>query len=64
SLSNVSLEIGGTNVEVSGIGAVGGLEGLDQVNARLPRSLIGRGEVDVILTVDGIKSNTVTVNIK
>jgi len=64
SLSNVSLEIGGMNVEVVSVAAVGGLEGLDQVVARLPRSLIGRGEADVILTVDGIRSNTVTVNIR
>jgi gluconolactonase len=64
SLSNVSLTIGGANVEVSGIGTPGGFVGLDQVNARLPRSLIGRGEVDVVLMVDGIESNTMTVNIK
>jgi hypothetical protein len=31
---------------------------------RIPRSLIGRGEVDVVLMVDGITPNTVRVNIK
>ena len=38
--------------------------GLDQVNLRVPRSLIGRGEVDVVLTVDGKIANTLRVNIK
>jgi len=38
--------------------------GLDQVNVLIPRSLIGRGEVDVVLTVDGKPANTVRVAIK
>lgn len=64
SLSNVSLTIGKTTVEVFGIGALPGFVGLDQVAAQLPRSLAGSGEVGVVLTVDGVMSNTVTVNIK
>jgi len=44
--------------------AQGGFVSLDQVNARIPRSLIGRGEVDLVLTADGKTANTVTVNIK
>ena len=38
--------------------------GMDQVNLLIPRSLIGRGEVDVILTVDGVAANTVKINVK
>ena len=39
--------------------------GLDQANlGPLPRSLAGRGEVDILLTVDGKVANTVTVNIQ
>jgi gluconolactonase len=64
SLSNVSLKIGGVDVQVLFAGAIDGFAGLDQINARLPRSLIGRGEVDVVLTVDGLASNTVRINIK
>jgi hypothetical protein len=30
----------------------------------LPRSLAGRGEVDIVLTVDGKRANTVKVNIR
>ncbi len=44
--------------------AQGSLTGLDQVNALIPRSLLGRGEVDVVLTVDGKVANTVRVAIK
>jgi uncharacterized protein (TIGR03437 family) len=45
-------------------GEVAGLAGLDQLNARLSRSLAGRGEVDVIITVDGKTANTVRVAIR
>jgi uncharacterized protein (TIGR03437 family) len=37
---------------------------LDQVNLRLPRSLAGRGEVELALTVDGREANRVKVQIK
>ena len=37
--------------------------GLDQVNVLLGRSLIGRGQVNVVLTVDGKVANTVTITI-
>jgi uncharacterized protein (TIGR03437 family) len=38
--------------------------GLDQVNLLLPRGLIGKGEVDVVLTVEGKTANPVKVNLK
>jgi len=41
-----------------------GFIGLDQCNARIPRSLLGRGEVDLVITVNGKIANTVRVNIK
>ena len=41
-----------------------GYVGLDQVNVRVPRSLLGRGEVDFVLTVDGKSANTVKLNFK
>jgi hypothetical protein len=31
---------------------------------RIPRSLAGRGEVNVVFTVDGKTANTVTINIR
>ncbi|MGE0127490.1 MAG: NF038122 family metalloprotease [Blastocatellales bacterium] len=63
-LSAVSVKIGGVDAEVSYAGSQGGFAGLDQINARIARSLIGRGEIDLVLTVDGRVANTVRVNIK
>lgn len=64
SLSNVSATIGGANAEVTYAAAQGTFVGLDQANIRIPSSLAGRGGVNVILTVDGKASNTVTINLK
>lgn len=64
SLSGVSVTIGGVPVEVLYAGAQGGYYGLDQINLRLPRTLAGRGEMDVVLKVDGRTANIVRVNIK
>jgi uncharacterized protein (TIGR03437 family) len=64
SLTATVCTIGGTNAEVLYAGDQGGFVGLDQVNVRLPRALIGRGEVDVIFKVDGKIANTVRVSIR
>jgi uncharacterized protein (TIGR03437 family) len=63
-LSNVTATIGGMNALVGFAGAQGDFIALDQVNLLIPRSLMGRGEVDVVLTVSGRVSNIVKVNIK
>jgi hypothetical protein len=41
-----------------------GLAGLDQIIVAIPRSLAGRGEVEVLLNVDAQIANTVRVNIQ
>jgi len=64
SLANLTARIAGVNADVSFAGPQGGLTGMDQANLRIPRSLAGRGEVDLVLTVDGKAANTVRVNIK
>jgi uncharacterized protein (TIGR03437 family) len=67
SLNPVEATIGGTNVPVTYAGAVSSDPGLDQVNiGPLPQSLAGtgKGDVPVIVTVDGAPANTVTVNIE
>lgn len=64
SLGGVRANIGGMDCEVLFAGPAEGFFGLDQVNLRLPRSLAGRGEVDVELTVDGVKANPLTLLIK
>jgi hypothetical protein len=48
----------------SNAGPQGDFAGLDQVNVRLARGLAGRGEVQVLLSVEGKPANTVTVNIR
>ena len=63
-LGAVTANVGGTDVPVEYAGPQGTFLGLDQVNLRLPRTLLGRGEADIVLTVDGSAANTVTVNIR
>ena len=63
-LANVSATLGGVNAPVQFAGAQGALVGLDQVNLLIPRSLLGRGEIDLVLTVDGKTANTLRVNVR
>lgn len=59
-----------TRVRIGGVEAVvewtgpQGLVGLDQVNVRLPRELKGRGEVDLLLSVDGKTANPMKINVR
>jgi uncharacterized protein (TIGR03437 family) len=64
SLANVSATIGGTSAEVTYAGGQGTFVGLDQANIRIPSSLAGRGDVNVVLTVDGKSTNAVVINVK
>jgi len=64
SLGQISARIGGTDAPVLFAGAQNDFVGLDQINVLLPRSLAGRGEVDVVLSADGKNANTVRVSIK
>ncbi|MBS1791707.1 MAG: choice-of-anchor D domain-containing protein [Acidobacteria bacterium] len=65
SQSAASATVGGSAIPLLFIGPQGDFVGLDQVNlGPVPRSLIGRGEIDVALTVDGKTANTVKVNLR
>jgi len=64
SLTAVGAQVGGAAVTVGYAGVQGDFIGLDQVNLLLPKSLAGRGEVDVTLTIDGQAANSVKVTIK
>lgn len=44
--------------------AAPGFIGLDQANILLPRTLIGKGLINLTMTVDGKVSNTVQIKIK
>ncbi|MBL8169609.1 MAG: VCBS repeat-containing protein [Acidobacteria bacterium] len=68
-LAAVTINLGGASVALDPAkfeyaGSVEGLVGLDQVNVQLPRSLVGRGEVDLMLTVDGKAANIVLISVK
>jgi uncharacterized protein (TIGR03437 family) len=64
SLGAVTCKIGGVDAEVRWAGLNQYFAGLDQVDVLIPRSLAGRGEAALALTVDGKPANTVTVNIQ
>ncbi len=57
SLANVSVKIGGIDVQVQYAGPQGEYAGMDQVNVRLPRSPAGHDQARVDLTVDGQVAN-------
>jgi uncharacterized protein (TIGR03437 family) len=63
--SERSATIGGVEVPVAGPEALGQDSGLDRVNlGPLPSSLAGKGDAEIVLTVDGKTANRVTVNLK
>ncbi|MEO6724719.1 MAG: hypothetical protein ABIP14_05405, partial [Blastocatellia bacterium] len=65
SSATVTATIGGTATPILGFAAAPGFVGLDQINVGpIPRSLIGRGAANVVLTVGTKAANTVTINIQ
>lgn len=64
SLTGVRVTVGGLELPVDYAGETPKFVGLDQVNVPLPRTLIGRGEVDVNATIDGQTTNTMRIRIK
>jgi uncharacterized protein (TIGR03437 family) len=60
----LSATIGGTNSTNVMAAVQPEFTGLDQANILIPRSLIGRGAANVILTVNGQATNTVQINVK
>jgi uncharacterized protein (TIGR03437 family) len=66
--ANVRAYVGGIEVPVLFASALfasaqGQLIGVDQVNLLLPKSLVLRGELEVLLTVDGKLANEVSIKI-
>ena len=58
------MQVGPAALSVLYAGKQRQFEGLDQVNAELPRSLAGAGDVNVALGVDGKAANMVTVDFR
>ena len=63
-LAGATAQVGGVSAPVLFAGPQGNLAGLDQANIALPRSLAGRGEINVTLTVDGKATNSVQIVIR
>lgn len=64
-LSDVFVSVGGVTCPVEYVGKQPTYDGVDQINVRLPRDLIGRGEAQVVVgVVGGGYANTVTLNFK
>jgi uncharacterized protein (TIGR03437 family) len=63
-LGNVQASIDGANVEVLYAGPdPSGVPGLDQLRLFVPPDLVGRGLLPLVVTVDGIAANTISVAI-
>ncbi|NOT61524.1 MAG: hypothetical protein HOP19_15005 [Acidobacteria bacterium] len=63
-LTGATCAIGGASATVGFLGAQGSFAGLDQANILLPRSLAGRGTVELNLSVDGRAANPVSLTFK
>ncbi|NOT62018.1 MAG: hypothetical protein HOP19_17530, partial [Acidobacteria bacterium] len=63
-LSDVTVQIGGASAEALYAGRQGDLVGLDQLNVRLNRNLMGRGELDVLFSIAGRSANPVRISVK
>jgi uncharacterized protein (TIGR03437 family) len=64
SMQNVNVTIGGVLATVAYLGVQSQYPALDQMNVIVPHSLVGAGEVPIVLTVDGQTANVVTISLK
>lgn len=55
---------GGVTGTPSFVGSQGGLVGLDQINLTIPQSMAGKGEMDLVFSVDGKATNAVRIKVK
>jgi uncharacterized protein (TIGR03437 family) len=62
--AGVTVTIGDELADVTYAGAAPGYVGLDQANVRLPRSLIGKGEVNIAFTANSRSANPATIVVK
>ena len=63
-METVTAKIAGVDAEVVYAGPQGAYVGVDQVNIRVPRSLLVSGEIDLVLSIDGKKANTVRIQVR
>jgi len=60
----VTVKVGGIICPIEYVGKQPTIEGLDQINVRLPRTLIGKGDVTVEVQFNSIVANPVQLKIK
>ena len=60
---SVQVNLGGVSAAPLFAGAQGEFVGLDQINLQIPLSLAGRGEVEVVITVNGRAANTIQLRV-
>ncbi len=63
-LADVHINIGGIDCPAEFAGKQTTVEGLDQINVRLPRTLIGKGDVTLQLDIGGSRANPVQLKFK
>ena len=65
-LSNrpITATAGGVNLATDMAGAQGSIIGLDQINLIIPESLRGKGEMDLVFTIDGKATNPVRIKVR
>lgn len=61
---DVTATAGGVTATPSFVGAQGMLLGLDQINLAIPAGMAGKGEMDLVFTVDGKTTNAVKIKVK
>jgi uncharacterized protein (TIGR03437 family) len=64
STSQVTATAGGVELSPSFAGAQGTFVGLDQINLTIPASMAGKGETDLVFTVDGKAANAIRIKVK
>jgi uncharacterized protein (TIGR03437 family) len=62
--SAATVTVDGTSLPIAYIGMQPGLVGLDQANVELPRTFIGKGTVNVQLTVDGRSTRALPITFR
>ncbi len=62
--SLIEATVDGGLADILFVGAAPGLAGVDQVNIRLSRQLVGRGEVSLVLFADDQKANQVVISVR
>ena len=62
--SSVTATVAGAPNDVAYAGPQGSISGLDQFNLLLPRSLAGKGKVDVVIKTGGKSSNPVNIAVQ